>query len=114
VTENILDHLRLGVFNKLQELDASFYNASLESVREMTRITPNLKKIGIRAFSGDNQCVAGKFGKLSKLGIDEFDEDFIRRLGDSNRKNLSESPIYQCLWQFRWRHRAAHENIPEP
>ncbi len=42
---NILDHLQFGVFNNLEELDASFYGASLDSIREMKRITPKLKKI---------------------------------------------------------------------
>jgi hypothetical protein len=53
VSWNILDHLKFGVFNDLEELDAHFEGASEESVREMKRITPNLKKIAIYAASSD-------------------------------------------------------------
>jgi hypothetical protein len=48
---NILDHLQFGVFNDLEELDAFFTSASMESIREMKRITPKLKKILIRYYS---------------------------------------------------------------
>ncbi len=44
---NILDNLQFGIFNDLEELDAYFYRASLDSIREMKRITPNLKKLVI-------------------------------------------------------------------
>jgi hypothetical protein len=50
---NILDHLQFGVFNDLEELDAWFFDASLESIQEMKRITPNLNKIIIRSNSSD-------------------------------------------------------------
>ncbi len=43
---NILDQLKFGVFNDLEELHGAFEDASVESVQEMKRIT-NLKKIGI-------------------------------------------------------------------
>jgi hypothetical protein len=49
ISRNILDHLKFGVFNNLEELDARFYSASVESVGEMRRITPNLKKIVIHS-----------------------------------------------------------------
>jgi hypothetical protein len=45
---NILDHMKFGVFQNLQELDAGFEGASLEGVQDMKRITPNLKKIVIQ------------------------------------------------------------------
>ncbi len=44
---NVLDHLKFGVFNDLEELDASFSGPSVESLMEMKRITPTLKKIVI-------------------------------------------------------------------
>ncbi len=53
VSRNILDHLKFGVFEDLVELDASFLGASLESVQEMSRITPNLKKLTISCASSD-------------------------------------------------------------
>jgi hypothetical protein len=43
----ILDHLKFGVFHDLEELDAYFEDISLDSIREMKRVTPNLKKIVI-------------------------------------------------------------------
>jgi hypothetical protein len=53
MTKNILNHLRFGVFNNLEELAASFRSASLESVQEMKWITPKLKKIKIVSDSSD-------------------------------------------------------------
>jgi hypothetical protein len=47
ISENILEQLQFGVFNNLEELDASFFNVTVESVQAMKRITPNLKKIVI-------------------------------------------------------------------
>jgi hypothetical protein len=47
VSSNILDHMKFGVFQNLEELDGYFKEVSLESVLEMKRITPNLKKIVI-------------------------------------------------------------------
>jgi hypothetical protein len=48
VSRNILDHLKFGVYNNLEELDACFRGASVESIQEMSRITPNLKKLEIQ------------------------------------------------------------------
>ncbi len=45
VSRNILDHMKFGVFQNLEELDAEFEDVSVESIQEMSRITPNLKKI---------------------------------------------------------------------
>ncbi len=53
VCDNILDHLKFGVFNDLEELFAAFEGASMESFQEMKRITPNLKKILIHSVSSD-------------------------------------------------------------
>jgi hypothetical protein len=53
ISQNILDHLKFGVFNDLEELDAAFIGASVESILEMRRITPNLKKISIRREPSD-------------------------------------------------------------
>jgi hypothetical protein len=50
---NILEHLQFGIFNNLQELDVYFEGATLDSIREMKRITPNLKKIEIHSYSSD-------------------------------------------------------------
>jgi hypothetical protein len=50
---NILDHLKFGVFSNLEELDAYFEDASLDSIQEMNRFTPNLKKIVICSTSSD-------------------------------------------------------------
>ncbi len=50
---NILDHLKFGVYQNLKELDASFDGASLETIREMKRITPNLKKLVIQSADSD-------------------------------------------------------------
>ncbi len=57
-SRNILDHLKFGVFNNLEELDANFDSASLESMREMKRIIPNLKKIVI------NFCLSGQVNAM--------------------------------------------------
>jgi Leucine-rich repeat (LRR) protein len=48
VSANILEHLKFGIFDSLEELDACFFNDSKESVREMKRITPKLNKLTIR------------------------------------------------------------------
>ncbi len=51
--ENILDHLKFGVLNNLEELDACFEDASLDSIQEMKQNTPNLKKIVINSTSSE-------------------------------------------------------------
>jgi hypothetical protein len=53
ISNNILIYLQFGIFNDLVELDASFDNASVECIRKMIQITPNLKKIKIRSASSD-------------------------------------------------------------
>jgi hypothetical protein len=65
VSPNILDYLKFGVFNNLEELDASFRGASLESVQEMKRITPNLKKLLIN--SGTSDTVSALLETLENL-----------------------------------------------
>jgi hypothetical protein len=47
LSSNILNHLKFGVFNDLEELAASFEGGSVDSVREMKQFTPKLKKIVI-------------------------------------------------------------------
>jgi hypothetical protein len=70
VCPNILDHLKFGVFEDLEELDASFVGASVESVREMKRITPNLKKIVIRYVSSNTiNAILETFENLEKVKI---------------------------------------------
>jgi hypothetical protein len=53
MSSNILEHLQFGVCNDLEELNAFFSGASLDSTREMKRITPNLKEIEIHCNSLD-------------------------------------------------------------
>ncbi len=57
ISRNILDILRFGVFKDLEELDAHLEGApsipSLDSIRDMKRITPNLRKIVARSASSD-------------------------------------------------------------
>ncbi len=53
ISRNILDHLKFGVFNDLEELNACFEGASVESIQEMKRISPNLKKIKIQYATSD-------------------------------------------------------------
>jgi hypothetical protein len=65
VSEHILEHLRFGVFNDLEELDASFLNGSVESVNEMKRITPNLKKVKISYCLPD--CINALMENLKHL-----------------------------------------------
>jgi hypothetical protein len=45
--------MQFGVFQNLEELDACFKGASLETIREIKRITPNLKKLVIHEASSD-------------------------------------------------------------
>jgi hypothetical protein len=65
VATNILDHLKFGVFQDLEELEACFEGASMESFREMSRITPNLKKIEIC----DGVALDAVDGLLRNLGV---------------------------------------------
>ncbi len=51
VSENFLEHLRFGVFNNFKELEAYAISASVESVEDLKRITPNLRKIKIQEAS---------------------------------------------------------------
>jgi hypothetical protein len=53
VSTNVLDQLRFGVFQDLEELEGCFKDASVESVQEMKRIAPNLKKLVIHEASSD-------------------------------------------------------------
>jgi hypothetical protein len=68
---NILDHLKFGVFNNLEDLDGSFDEISLASVKEMKRITPNLRKITIRAY---DMCKVNMLLGFRETGIGESSE----------------------------------------
>ncbi len=50
---NILKHMKFGVFENLEELNACFLDVSSDSIQEMNQITPNLKKLEIRYASLD-------------------------------------------------------------
>jgi hypothetical protein len=53
-SNTILQHLLSGVFTDLEELELYFHvNPSVESIQQMKRITPNLKKIAIHEVSSD-------------------------------------------------------------
>ncbi len=70
VCPNILDHLKFGVFSDLEELDARFEDASMESVQEMKRITPNLKKLEIQYASSDtNNALLETLNNLEDVKI---------------------------------------------
>ncbi len=65
-----MEHLQFGVFTKLVELDACFESASVVSIREMKRITPNLKKIVIQARTSDKiDTLLGSLEKLESVKI---------------------------------------------
>jgi hypothetical protein len=53
VSINILDQLKFGVLENLEKLDAWFEDTSVESIQEMKRITPNLKKLVIQHAPSD-------------------------------------------------------------
>jgi hypothetical protein len=61
----VVDRIRFGVFNDLEELAAFFYGASVESIQEMKRITPNLKKITI--FTGSSDTFNALLDNLENL-----------------------------------------------
>jgi hypothetical protein len=48
ISRNILEHLKFGIFEVLEELYARFDVTFVESIQEMKRITPNLKTIEIK------------------------------------------------------------------
>jgi hypothetical protein len=71
VSRNILDHMKFGVFENLEELDAAFKGATLESIQEMKRITPNLKKLLIHeTYSDTINALLGTLENLESLKID--------------------------------------------
>jgi hypothetical protein len=53
VSRNILDHMKFGVFEDLEELDAYFQDASVDSLLDVKKFAPNLKKIQISLASSD-------------------------------------------------------------
>ncbi len=62
---NILGHLLFGVFYDLEELDAHFEIAFEEDIQEMSRFTPNLKKLKINFASSD--IINAFLGNLESL-----------------------------------------------
>ncbi len=75
ISRNILDHLRFGVFEHLEELEASFDSRqliSLGSAGEINRITPNLRKILIECASFET--VKQLLGKLEHLETVEIND----------------------------------------
>ncbi len=48
---NIFNHLRVVTFEDLEELDGQFYNVDLESIEELNRIAPKLKKLTVSTVS---------------------------------------------------------------
>ncbi len=76
----ILDHLEHAAFQDLEELDASFCYASVESVRKMKRIAPNLKKLKIRHANSDT--VNGLLEALENLEEVEIQISFSWEITD--------------------------------
>jgi hypothetical protein len=73
VVENMLDHLKFGVFNDLEELDARFEGVSVKGVRQIKQITPNLKKLVIwQACSNTFPVFMESLEKLETLRIVSF------------------------------------------
>jgi hypothetical protein len=68
---NFLDNMQFWAFENLEELQVDFEGASEESVQEMGRITPNLKKIKIRAYSETVNELLDILEKLESLKIKE-------------------------------------------
>ncbi len=70
ISQNILDHLKFGIFQNLEELDAAFKDASVESIQEMKQITPNLKKLKVHSASSDTiNALLESLEKLESLEI---------------------------------------------
>jgi hypothetical protein len=51
--DNILNSLRFGVFQNLEDLEGHFFNHDLESIRNMKWITPKLKAIKLKFINSD-------------------------------------------------------------
>jgi hypothetical protein len=58
ISPNILEHLQFGVFNDLEDLNANFEGASVDSIQEMKRIAPNLKEITMHPCCTSDQINA--------------------------------------------------------
>jgi methionine aminopeptidase len=72
--------LEHAAFQDLEELDASFCYASVESVRKMKRIAPNLKKLKIRHANSDT--VNGLLEALENLEEVEIQISFSWEITD--------------------------------
>ncbi len=62
---NMLEHIRLGVWNDLEELVAYFDRAPYESFQELNRNAPNLKKLKILSTPSD--IIEAFLGNLESL-----------------------------------------------
>jgi hypothetical protein len=89
VSRNILDHLPFGVYNNLEELDACFKGTSVESIQELQRCTPKLKKLKIQF--GTPQTINGLLDTLENLEIIEF---------DGHQWNVPFEKVYPKIKQF--------------
>jgi hypothetical protein len=89
VSRNILDHLRFRVYNNLEELEACFRGTSVESIQEMKRCTPKLKKIII------------EFGTPETINalLDALDNLEILKISLFSEFQLSEK-VYPKIKQF--------------
>lgn len=66
--DNILAHMQSSVFNHLESLEADFEGASLESVANLKKIAPNLKKL--KLWSGSSEmAMLEHLEKLEKMKI---------------------------------------------
>jgi hypothetical protein len=68
--KNIIDNLKFGVFENLEESEATFEGASVELIQKMKRFTPNLRKIIIRSDSSDTvDALLDSLGNLESVKV---------------------------------------------
>ncbi len=85
--EIILDRMRFGTFNKLEELSADFQGVSVESIRDLNRFAPNLKKINL--YSGSSEVINAMLENLGKL-------ESLQSWVDSIEWKLTEEQNFTC------------------
>ncbi len=98
VSRNILDHLRFGVYNNLEELDAWFRGASLESVQEMMQLTPKLKKIVINF--GSPQTINAMLDTLENLEILEISTQSVLQLSQKVYPKIKQFSVNDLNFNF--------------
>jgi hypothetical protein len=92
VSQNILDHMKFGVFQDLEELYVYFKGASVESVQEMNRITPNLKKVLIYSAPSDTiNALLETLKNLESVEIEAANWEVDNEIVCSNIKHLKVS-----------------------